>query len=299
MLWWVLFPVLLPAQRPSRTSGEFKLVSEVRLVLLDAGVSDGEGEFVTGLMKEAFHVFDNGVERPITVFAGEDQPVTLGIVIDASGSMRARRAEVTQAAATLIAHSNPEDEVFLVFFGDTVQFGLPEEIPFSNDTDLLRRSLRAMPVGGRTALHDGILAALAHLDRGKHGRHALVVISDGGDNASRASEAELRERLVQSRATLYAVGIHDLAQRERAPGFLKKLAAVSGGLSRFPEVAAQLDTIARQIAADMRGRYVVGFPAAAVSRREERKVRLKVAGGGGKWKVRARQSYVAIPESAR
>ncbi|MEZ5356566.1 MAG: hypothetical protein R2762_28355 [Bryobacteraceae bacterium] len=123
------------------------------------------------------------------------------------------------------------------------------------------------------------------------------MISDGGDNASRTGYAQLREHLRRSRATVYTVGIHDLAQRERSPAFLERLASDSGGLSFFPAVLAQLDDTARRIATDMRRRYVLGFRAPAVQERQERKLRVRIsAPGSGGWKVRTRRGYVALPE---
>jgi Ca-activated chloride channel family protein len=292
----VLLLLALPAQQVSRTERDFTLVSEVRLVLLDVGVTNREGEFISGLGAEAFHIFDNGAERPISVFAGEDQPVTVGLVIDGSSSMAGKRQDVRQAAATLIELSNADDEVFVVAFGDRIWFGLPEASPFTSDREELGRCIAAMPLGGRTSLYDGIRAALDRLKLGTRGRHALVVISDGGDNASRTSAADLRSAVRASRATVYAVGIYDLAQRERSPGFLRKLADDSGGLSFFPAVPAQLRNVARRIAADLRSRYVVGFQPPDIAKREERKLRVRVnAPGSSAWKVRTRRSYVALP----
>ncbi|MEZ5356565.1 MAG: VWA domain-containing protein [Bryobacteraceae bacterium] len=142
----------LPALQAAAGTHEFTLRSEVRLVLLDVSVTSREGEFVSGLGAASFRIFDNGRERPIAVFASEDQPVTVGLVIDGSGSMAAKRHHVIQAATTLIEFGNPGDEVFVVSFGDRVTFPLPPDVPFTSDRAQLRQALIAMPLGGRTSL---------------------------------------------------------------------------------------------------------------------------------------------------
>jgi VWFA-related protein len=288
--------LLLPvyAQEP----GEFRLVSDVQLVLLDVAVRRPAGTYVRGLTRENFRIFDNGKATPLTAFHEADLPVTLGLVIDASGSMKPKREEAIQAALLLLAESNPNDEVFVVAFNDNVRFTLPPGTPFSSDRNLLRSALFGEPAQGRTALHDGIRQALDHLNKGTRPRKALVVISDGGDNASTTSEQEVLRLAQQSHATVFTIGIYQPEHPEANPGLLRRLAEWSGGevflpASRFNQ---PLDEVCRRIARDLRARYLLGFAPSASLTTQRRKIRVTATSADEpKLTVRARRFYFAGP----
>ena len=154
------------------------------LVTLPVTVVDRQGALVTGLRREHFTVYDTGEQQTIQFFTSEDLPATIGLVIDSSGSMRGRREEVTAAAAAFAAISHPLGEFFTVNFNEAVWPGLPPGVPFTEDTGQLRAALSAAPARGMTALYDAVYRALEHLQRGSRDRKALIVVSDGGDNAS-------------------------------------------------------------------------------------------------------------------
>src|SRR6478672_10045342 len=161
-------------------ASDFIIRSDVPLVLLDVSVQDRSGGFVSGLSKENFHIFENGHAQPVKVFAGEDVPVTVGILMDESFSMTPKRAQALTAAMTFIAESNPNDEVFVIHFNDSVKFGLPKDVPFSDNRQQLRAALFGQMPQGKTALYDAVETGLDHLKSGRRDKKTLIVISDGG-----------------------------------------------------------------------------------------------------------------------
>jgi Ca-activated chloride channel family protein len=240
-------------------SQDLVLRSDVRLVLLDVSVKDQHGSFVTDLTRENFRVLENGAPQKVTVFDKEDAPVTLGLLVDESGSMTAKRNEVLAAAGTLIGTSNPRDEIFVLNFNDAVKPGLPAGTLFSDDASQLRAALyRGVPTG-RTALHDAVMLGLKQLNLGRRARKALVVISDGGDNISLHSRGEMMAAVESSLATIYTIGLFDLDERDRNPATLRRLADVSGGEAFFPEQPSAMKAVCERIAREIRQRYTLGY----------------------------------------
>jgi VWFA-related protein len=233
--------------------------SDVRLVLLDVSVKDRDGGFVSGLTKENFKVFENGRPQPITVFASQDTPVTVGILVDESFSMSNKRNEVLTAAGTFIKESNPQDEIFVLNFNDRVTRGLPEGTLFSDNMDQLRAALHRGSPQGKTALNDAIVEGLEQLRLGTRDKKALIVISDGGDNASEHSRRQMFDKVQQSAATIYAIGLYDADDPDRSPGVLKDLARNSGGEAYFPASPEEMVPVCRRIAKDIRARYTIGY----------------------------------------
>lgn len=238
---------------------DFVIRSDVRLVLLDVSVKDHAGGFLTGLSKDNFRIEENGVIQDITVFANNDVPVTVGILIDNSHSMVPKRAEVLAAATTFIEESNPHDEVFVLNFNDTVRRGLPAGMRFSDDVERLRSAIERGFPEGMTALNDAVVDGLEQLRAGRRDKKTLVVISDGGDNASRHTRKQVIEAVEQNIATIYTIGLFDLDDRDRDPGILKRLARISGGQAYFPRGEKGLIDVCRGIAHDIRTRYTVGY----------------------------------------
>ena len=250
----------LPAQAPTVESEQpFKLSATAELVLLDVSVKDSAGEHIPNLSRESFQVYEDRKLQRITQFGSDDVPVTVGLVIDTSGSMRLKYEDVVTAAVVLIQASNRKDEVFVVNFGDRVSYGLPDGTPFTDDLSQLRGALSLGAPAGRTALYDAILSSLHHLEQGKRDKKTLVLISDGGDNSSTHGSEEVMRMVRESRATIYAIGIYDTDDHDQNPGLLRRLAHVSGGEAFFPGKLSEVTGICRQIASDIRTRYSVGY----------------------------------------
>ena len=277
---------------------DFVIRSDVRLVLLDVSVKDNQGGFITGLSKEDFHVDENGVPQEITVFADNDIPVTVGILVDNSRSMAPKRNDVLAAATAFIEGSNPHDEIFVLNFNETVKRGLPDGVLFSDNLRQLRSALSHGFPEGRTALNDAIVDGLQQLRLGKRDKKTLVLITDGGDNASRHTHRETMDAVERSIATIYAIGLFDNDDPDRNPGMLKKLAHITGGQAYFPDDPEDLTSVCQAIAKDIRTRYTIGYPPQAKNGGDWRHVHVHVSAPGRTHLVaRTRTSYFYNEES--
>ncbi len=281
-------PAIAKAEQPS----DFTIRTTSRLVLLDVSVKDASGGFVSGLSKDSFQVYENGKPQQITHFADADIPVTVGIAVDESGSMRPKRAEVITAALAFNQASNAMDEMFIVNFNEKPRLGLPDDVLFSDSVQQLRSALWQGKPEGRTALYDAIEMSLRHLEFGRQAKKTLVVLSDGGDNHSRHTLEDVMSDVLTSAATIYTIGIYDEDDPEKNEGVLRKFAQVSGGVFYHPKTLDEIVPICRQIAKDIRSRYTIGY----VPSIEGKMVRhLKVAASAAdhpKLVVRTRTSYV-------
>jgi Ca-activated chloride channel family protein len=248
-------PTTAKAEQPN----DFTIRTTSRLVLLDVSVKDASGGFVSGLGKEDFKIFENGKQQEITQFANADIPVTVGIVVDESGSMRPKRQEVVTAALVFNQASNPMDEMFVINFNERPRRGLPDNILFSDDVQQLRSALWQGVPEGRTALYDAIEMALNQLEYGRRDKKTLVVISDGGDNHSKHTLPDVMHDALTTVATIYTIGIYDEDDPEKNEGVLKKLSQVSGGVFYHPVTLDQIVPICQQIAKDIRTRYTIGY----------------------------------------
>jgi Ca-activated chloride channel homolog len=270
----------------------FTITADVELVLLDVSVRDPKGGFVSGLDKSAFSILEDGKPQPITQFANQDVPVTLGLVIDNSGSMRVKKPDVITAALVLVQASNPQDEVFVINFNDTVRRGLPDIVPFTDDVAMLREALSRDDPAGRTSLYDGLIAALQQLDMGRRDKKTLVVVSDGGDNASTHTLDEVLKAALESRATIYTVGIFDDDDKDKNPDVLKRLANLTGGVYYRPRKVQEVVDITRQISKDIRTRYTMGFIPQHTERPGQRRIRVQVQSPTGeRLSARTRTHY--------
>jgi VWFA-related protein len=291
---FVLFTGLACAQNPDRQ--DFRISTTVNLVLLDVSVRDSKGVHVPGLTKADFQVFEEGKPRPISFFAKEDEPVTVGLLIDNSGSMTPKRPEVVTAALAFIRASNPEDEIFVVNFSDRALLGMPEGVPFTSDYVALRDALVLTSPKGRTALYDGLVLGLEHLRKGKYERKSLVVVSDGGDNASARDFDDVMELARASSVTIYTIGIYDDFDREKNPGVLKRLARETGGEMSRPAELEQVREVCRRIADDIRGRYTLGFEPASGGR-AYRKIRVTITDRKKtRLQIRTREGFRVAPD---
>jgi Ca-activated chloride channel homolog len=290
----IFFLCLTFVRGQSDSEHEFKLTARAELVLLDVSVKNAKGGFVSNLKKENFQVYENGKLQTVSQFGKEDTPITAGLVLDDSHSMKSKRGEVINAALGFIDASNPRDEMFVTHFNDRVRHGLPSGTPFSDDPELLRNALWNSPAEGMTALYDGILDAMHQLELGKQDKKSLVVISDGGDNASVHQFKDVLNAVQSTRATIYTVGIFDSEDPDRNPRLLHRLAAISGGIAYIPQRLDELEEICRGIAKDIRNRYSIGYvPVRVDDKSALRTIRVSITDAGNqKFIVHARTNYL-------
>jgi len=268
-----------------------------RLVLLDVSVKDAKGGYVSGLAKDNFTVYENGKAQEISQFADADIPVTVGLVVDESGSMRPKRRDVITAALEFVEASNPHDEIFVVNFNERARRGLPDLVPFSDNVELLRSALWQGEPEGRTALYDAVEMSLHQLGMGRRDKKTLVVISDGGDNISTHKQPEVMHDVLTSLTTIYTIGIFDEDDPERNPGVLERLAHVSGGVAYFPKSLDEVAPVCRQIAKDIRTRYTIGFIPSSEGKPDRRIKVVASAPNHENLIVRTRSNYLFTPES--
>jgi Ca-activated chloride channel family protein len=220
----------------------------------------------------------------------------VGLVVDSSGSMLDARDRVAAAAAAFVETSNPQDDVFALAFNEHVRSALPPEAPFTSDAAMMRGALiRALSTWGRTALYDAILAGLEYVEQGRHQRKALVLVSDGGDNASTATCGDVLRRMQMSNTVIYTVAFVDPGQRDVNPGRLRRIAAMTGGEAFQPRRMGDVAGVMSHIARDIRQAYTIGYIPANGTPRDGRirpvRVLVKAPGYRG-LSVRTRQGYV-------
>jgi VWFA-related protein len=253
-----------PAARKTEDTPPPTLRVDTSLVLVPVTVNDRLNRPITGLEKENFRVFDNSVEQPITQFAMEDSPVAVGLVFDTSGSMGDKLRRSRMAAAEFFKMSNPEDEFFLVEFDDRPRL----EVPLTRDSGRIESQLTFSRSKGSTALLDAIYLALHEMRKSKMNKKALLIISDGGDNHSRYTPAEVNKVVQESDVLIYSVGVFgggNTPEEYGGASLLGKLSEQTGG-RLFEAIAYELPDIARKIGIDLRNRYVLGYSPAHQTR---------------------------------
>jgi len=285
-------PAVEPPEQP------FKLSATAELVLLDVSVNDARGMHVPDLDKSNFQIYEDGRLQTITHFSSEDVPVTVGLVIDTSGSMRTKHPEVVTAAIVFINASNQRDEVFVVNFNDRASFGLPESVPFTDNVHKLQAALSINVAEGRTALYDALVLSLSHVVKGKRDKKTIVLVSDGGNNSSTHNFKDVMRSVRESRATIYTIGLFDEDDKDQNPRLLEKLARISGGAAFLPNQMSEVVEICRAIASDIRNRYTIGYvPVRSGEKNSLRKIRVAAQQSDGrKLTVRTRTSYL-LPDS--
>ncbi len=281
--------------------GTYKIKSQVNLVVLHVSVLNDRSVFVPGLMEDNFKVLEDKVEQKLSVFKQEDVPVSFGLVVDNSGSMRDKRPQVNAAALTFVKTSNPQDEGFVVNFND--DYYLDTEHDFTSDLAEMRTALERIDARGSTALYDAVIGSLDHLKKGTRDKKVLLVVTDGEDNASRHSLENVVEQAQRADAVIYAVGVfsdddikHNHRAMKKARGALSDLATATGGLAFFPETADDTESICTQIAHDIRNQYTIAYyPTNAARDGTFRSVAVLVTPphGAGKLTVRTRTGYYA------
>ena len=250
---------------PKQDNKDFTLSVDVELVQLPISVLDKEGRPVDNLSKDHFQIFEDNVQQQIKLFKHEDIPLSLGLVIDNSGSMRSKRERVNSAALSFVRESNPEDETFIVNFDDAAYL----EQDFTGSIGDLIDALDNLDTRGETALYDAVYLAVDHAKKGKKDKKALLLISDGEDNVSKYGFNKAVEALRESKVTLYAIGLlEENDQRgglfkkppsRKAKEALEKFAEVTGGQAFFPKSLDEVEELVKTIAHDVRNHYTVGY----------------------------------------
>ncbi len=273
----------------------YTLSVNVNLVLLPVAVADRSGGSVAGLEEGNFHVYEDGVPQSILYFDHEDVPVAMGLVLDNSRSMGPKYEQVVLSAMHLARASNPIDRMFVIHFSEDVEFGLEPGEAFTGNVQELVKAVARTPPPGETALYDAIAAGLEHLGESSLKKRVLVVVSDGGDNASRHTLDQVLKEALESETIIYTVGLFDESDGDRNPHVLGRLARETGGERFLPKDIHLLPGICTRIARDIRSQYTVAY--ASKNARKDgtyRSVRVTVsAPGHGRLLVRTRAGYFA------
>jgi VWFA-related protein len=231
--------------------------AETRLVVVHATVRNARGELVTTLERDAFTVYENGKPQPITVFRRDDIPVSLGLLIDNSGSMRTLRSKVEAAALALARASNPQDEIFVLNFNDKARI----DVPFTSDVRVLEDGVARVDSIGGTAMRDAIDMAQAYLsEKGTRDRKVLLVITDGIDNASMSTRDRIEKQAEQRDTVIFGVGLFgDDSRVKQGRRELDDLADRTGGVAYYPAGIDQIDGVALEIARQIRSQYTIAY----------------------------------------
>jgi Ca-activated chloride channel homolog len=283
---------LTPQSVSLSAAGQSKIQVKTQLVMLPVSVMDANGNFISGLSQQSFRVYEDGRPQSITSFHEGDSPVTVGLIVDHSRSMGPKLPEVAAAVSAFAQSSNPQDEMFVVDFNDDVSVELMDGKAFTSDPKELAKAVFSVRARGRTALYDAVDEGLIHLQVGHWDKRALIIVSDGGDNASQKKYSQVLALAQQSQVMIYSVGLVD-ANEEEDPGLLRRLSKDTGGIAFFPMSVENVADISKEIARDLREQYTLGFiPEQTGTADSFRHIKVKVAAPGhGKIHVRTRPGY--------
>jgi VWFA-related protein len=285
-----------PKADPSQDSGDAIFSTETRLVPLNVTVTDKSGRLVTDLPQSAFQVFENGVQQSIRLFKREDVPVSMGLIIDNSGSMREKRLAVETAALAMVRDSNPQDEVFIVNFNDEAYL----DADFTNDLKVLEQGLTRIDSRNGTAMRDAIRMSVDHLkEKAKRDKKVILVITDGNDNASKMPLEALVRLAQQDDVLIYAIGLlseEDKREAGKAKRALGILVEDTGGQVFYPKDVSEVDRLAHDVAHDIRNQYTIAYtPSNPALDGAFRQVKLVVKAPGNPV-ARTRSGYYATPD---
>src|SRR4051812_25807011 len=288
--------VLLATISAGLLFGQFR--SDTRLVVLHASVADRRGKLLTDLSQNAFRVFENGQPQQVKIFRREDVPVSLGIIIDDSGSMQSKRSRVEAAALAMVRESNSQDEVFIVNFNDEAFL----DVPFTSDIRKMEQGLTRIDSRGGTAMRDAINMSLDYIKKeAKRDKKVLLVITDGNDNASGTSLEKVVARSNQSDILVYAIGLfteEEKREASKARRALNELTTATGGLAFYPKEVSEVQALAVEVAHDIRNQYTIAYtPTIQALDGSYRQIRVTVE-APGKPVVRTRTGYYATPDTA-
>jgi Ca-activated chloride channel family protein len=269
--------------------------ADTRLVVVHASVLDKNGKLLTDIPEAGFKVLENGIEQPIKIFRREDVPVSMGIIIDNSGSMSQKRSSVAAAALALVKNSNPQDEVFIVNFSDDAYL----DQPLTSDIKKLEQALDRLDARGGTAMRDALGMSIDYVkEKGKKDKKVLMVITDGDDNASNETLEQLVRKAQSSEVLIYSIALLDEEVPRRAKNArraLKELAEASGGVDFYPKTLAEVEQITPRVAHEIRNQYILAYsPLNQQLDGTFRQIKV-VVNGYGKPTVRTRNGYYASP----
>lgn len=287
-----------PADSQQRPVATFRAHSD--LVLIPVTVTDSLNRFVLGFQQQDFQLFEDGAEQNVSVFSGEDAPLSVGVLFDESGSMGYKIRTSRDAAGQLLNALDKEDEAFLVEFADLAKVS----IRFTAHTDDIQSALKNAQASGLTAMLDAIDAGLAEMKKAKNSRKALVIVSDGGDNRSHYTAAQIESLVREADVQVYAMGVFEpefnfgLSREEiSGPRLLSEIATQTGGRAFAAAVPSDLPSVANRIAVELRNQYVLGYyPKNKLRDGKYRKVKVQLSqppGLGLPLKVHWRLGYYA------
>jgi len=284
------------AQAPPAAQDDVPLYrADARLVLLHASVVDKNGKLLTNIPQSAFKILEDGVEQPIRLFRREDVPVSMGIIVDNSGSMTSKRTRVAAAALEMVKQSNPEDEVFIVNFNDDSHF----DQPLTNDVKKLQSALARMEARGGTAMRDALSKSINYVKKnGKKDKKVLVVITDGNENSNDITLEQVVRQAQNSEVLIYAIGLlneEEAREARAAKKALKALVDASGGLDYYPKSTSDVQEITPRVAHEIRNQYILGYTSSNQALDGSfRQIKVTVS-GFGRPTVRTRNGYYATP----
>lgn len=288
--------VQAPAETPNKSGDRYVFHALSQEVVLHATVVDQHSRLVTNLNKNDFTVYEDGQPQVITNFSKEDVPVSIGILVDNSGSMRDKRQAVNTAALDLVKASNPNDEVFVVNFSDEAII----DTDLTSDISKMQEGLQQIDSRGGTALYDAVVASADYLaKKGRREKKVLLVVTDGEDNASTDTlEQAVRRVQDDNGPMIYTIGILGGEHEKRAKRALESLAVNTGGVAFFPKDLGEVDQIARAVARDIRSQYSIYYrPTRPQEQGGFRQVKVDAhAPGYGRLQVRTRAGYYANPQ---
>jgi Ca-activated chloride channel homolog len=278
--------------------------ANAELVVLHVSVRDRSGRYITGLTKEAFTVIDDAKPQTLEMFSADEVPATVGFLIDNSNSMRPNRERVVASAVAFAEHSHSQDEIFALTFNEAVQEAWhPRVVSEINPAEFASAMSAAIVARGMTAIYDGIMSGLSRLERAKHTRQVLIVVSDGGDNASRSKLEDTLARVHDSDATIYTVALIDPIVKDGNPKLLRRLARLTGGEAYQPRRVDDVPEAFQRISKDIRNAYTLAYvPTKSDSESAHRRRTVKVyvrSQDGRVLSVRTRDGYFEKTLEAR
>lgn len=263
--WCLLFFGPAAAQTPQENTPQDSgatLRVETTLVQIPVSITDSVNRFVLGLQKEDFHLYEDGVEQEIAHFSGEETPLSVGLVFDESGSMDFKLKTAQVAAAQLMKTMNRSDEAFLVEFSDSAELS----VGFTSRPEQIDDALTAAQTGGLTAMLDAVNLALGEMKKAKNSRKAIVIVSDGGDNHSQYTTAQIESLVREADVQIYAMGVFETGlslglppEQISGPKLLSEIATQTGGRAFSAALTGDLPSVAARIAVELRNQYVLGY----------------------------------------
>ncbi len=276
---------------PASPQLDYQLHAESTLVVIPVSVTDPANHFVLNLGKDRFSLFEDGVKQRITQFAGEDAPLSIGLLIDVSGSMGRKLVISQSAVAEFMKTMNPKDEALLLEFGDKAEL----TVPFTTDPKVIRDKMNSVQSSGLTALLDAVHMGLAEMKKAKNPRKALLILSDGGDNNSRYTATEIRDIVREADVQIYCMGVFESAMigltptEVSGPALLGEISDQTGGRVFPARSMSALPSIARRIGVELRNEYILAYaPSNANRDGTYRKIQVKLQAPDGLPDLKAR-----------